>query len=176
MLFYINNFIYQVFQLNSNNLHIAAWFKRISFVGPIDGTLTDTNTPALTDSYVQAEMNVKYHNPGWVAQSVFSHLLGLRCASPPRSTFFAGLSPWLGAWGTPIRQCQQDQAFFCRAANGFPSCMAPHLKMALSHILPWWKSVHYLNITTPDQSGLGSNGNEGILHFPQSSKTGASPS
>ena len=30
--------------------------------------------------------------------------------------------------------------------------------------------------TTPGQSGLGSNGNEGILHFPQISKAGALPS
>ena len=28
---------------------------------------------------------------------------------------------------------------------------------------------------TPDQSGSGSNDNEGILHIPQSSRTGASP-
>ena len=30
--------------------------------------------------------------------------------------------------------------------------------------------------TTPSQSGLGSNGNEGVLHTPQIIKTGASPS
>ena len=29
---------------------------------------------------------------------------------------------------------------------------------------------------TPEQSGPGSNGNEEILHFPQSSRTGASSS
>ena len=28
---------------------------------------------------------------------------------------------------------------------------------------------------TPDQSGSGSNGNEGVLHTPQSSWTGAAP-
>ena len=30
--------------------------------------------------------------------------------------------------------------------------------------------------TIPDQSGTGSNGTEGVLHIPQSSKIGASPS
>ena len=30
--------------------------------------------------------------------------------------------------------------------------------------------------TTPGQSGPGNNGNEGVLHIPQNSKTGASPS
>ena len=30
--------------------------------------------------------------------------------------------------------------------------------------------------TTPGQSGLGSEGNEGVLHIPQISKAGASPS
>ena len=29
--------------------------------------------------------------------------------------------------------------------------------------------------TTPGQSGPGSNGNEGVVHIPQSSRTGASP-
>ena len=33
-----------------------------------------------------------------------------------------------------------------------------------------------LGATTPGQSGLESNGNEGVLHIPQSSKTGASSS
>ena len=30
--------------------------------------------------------------------------------------------------------------------------------------------------STPDQSGTGSSGNDGVLHIPQSSKSGASPS
>ena len=29
--------------------------------------------------------------------------------------------------------------------------------------------------TTPGQSGPGSNGNEGVLHIPQGSRTGTSP-
>ena len=33
-----------------------------------------------------------------------------------------------------------------------------------------------LGVTTPGQSGSGSNGNEGVLHIPQISKAGASPS
>ena len=33
-----------------------------------------------------------------------------------------------------------------------------------------------VNSTTLSQSGPGSNGNEGVLHIPQSSRTGASPS
>ena len=34
----------------------------------------------------------------------------------------------------------------------------------------------FSGVTTPGQSGSGSNGNEGVLHIPQSSRTGASPS
>ena len=33
-----------------------------------------------------------------------------------------------------------------------------------------------MDTTTPNQSGQGSNDNEGLLHIPQSSRTGASPS
>ena len=49
-----------------------------------------------------------------------------------------------------------------------------------------WHTVNCLNswpinrpltgTTTPDQSGTGSNGNERVLHIPQSSRTRASPS
>ena len=31
-----------------------------------------------------------------------------------------------------------------------------------------------MGTTTPDKSGYGSNGNEGVLHIPQSFRTGAS--
>ena len=31
-----------------------------------------------------------------------------------------------------------------------------------------------MSTTNPDQRGTGSNGNEGVLHIPQSSRTGAS--
>ena len=34
---------------------------------------------------------------------------------------------------------------------------------------------HYKGNTIPSQSEHGSNGSEGVLHIPQSSKTGASP-
>ena len=33
-----------------------------------------------------------------------------------------------------------------------------------------------IGTTAPGQSGSGSKGNEGILHIPQNSRTGASPS
>ena len=50
------------------------------------------------------------------------------------------------------------------------------------HIVKWlnnsiWSIDGILtDTTTPDQSGAGSNDNEGILHIPQSSMTGAIPS
>ena len=42
----------------------------------------------------------------------------------------------------------------------------------------WWNSSiwPYLGPTTPSQTELGNNGSEDMLHIPQSSKTGASPS
>ena len=40
----------------------------------------------------------------------------------------------------------------------------------------WSINGTLIGITTLGQSGPGSNGNEWVLHIPQSSKTGASPS
>ena len=34
----------------------------------------------------------------------------------------------------------------------------------------------FILLTTPDQRGPGSNGNEGVIHIPQISKAGALPS
>ena len=40
----------------------------------------------------------------------------------------------------------------------------------------WPINGNLTGTTNPDQSGPGSNGNEGLLHIPQSSKAGAMPS
>ena len=46
----------------------------------------------------------------------------------------------------------------------------------MSYCSIWTTDRTLSGATTPDQSGPGSNGNEGILHISQSSKTEAPPS
>ena len=51
------------------------------------------------------------------------------------------------------------------------SCLFTHIVCSL-----WSIDGTLSGATTPGQSGLGSNGNEELLHIPQISKAGASPS
>ena len=56
---------------------------------------------------------------------------------------FAGLTWLLSIWDAPFGECQQSQIFFGSAAHESQFVHHPQHKVALCHILPWWK-VRYI--------------------------------
>ena len=50
------------------------------------------------------------------------------------------------------------------------------VQFSINHLFAYSLNVKLAGSTTPNQSGSGCNGNEGVLHITQSSNTGALPS
>ena len=74
---------------------------------------------------------------------------------------------------------KQTRALFCKQLNWFQVLLYSNHNLTsvilFAHCSIWPIDRNLSGATTPGQSGPGSNGNEGVLHIPQSSKARASP-